>query len=123
MRRAPGSPEEARAARVLRSLVVANEAVLIGPVRQEALSSIESATRFREVRNRMRGFVDSELITFDYERAAEFVNVCRAAGVAGSPVDFLICAAAERLAQPIYTLDTDFERYRDLLGIELYQPA
>jgi predicted nucleic acid-binding protein len=33
----------------------------------------------------------------------------------------LICAVAERLEAPIFTLDRDFEHYRDILGTELYE--
>jgi predicted nucleic acid-binding protein len=78
--------------------------------------------QFLNSREQMRLVADTPLLTFDFERAAEFSNACRAAGIAGSPVDVLICAASERLEAPIYTLDRDFERYRDLLGIELYEP-
>jgi hypothetical protein len=53
-------------------------------------------------------------------RAAEHFNRCRAAGIAGSPVDFLICAAAERLAVPIFTTDVDFPRFARHVPIRLF---
>jgi hypothetical protein len=59
---------------------------------------------------------------FDFERAAEMTNQCLRVGIAGSSTDMLICAVAERLEAPVFTLDRDFERYRDILEIELYQP-
>jgi hypothetical protein len=79
--------------------------------------------QFVAAREQLRAVSDTELVTFDFERAAEFSNTCRAAGIVGSPVDMLICAVAERLNTPIFTLDHDFDRYRDILGIALREPA
>ena len=63
---------------------------------------------------------ESDLLA-DHVRAAEHFNRCRAAGIAGSPVDFLICAAAERLAVPIFTTDLDFPRFARHVPIRLFR--
>jgi predicted nucleic acid-binding protein len=54
-----------------------------------------------------------------YEEAARCSNRCRAADVAGSSVDFLICAVALRQKLTILTTDADFDRYATVLPITL----
>src|SRR4051812_26626369 len=75
-------------------LVRDNRAILIGPVRQEILTGIRSSAQFDRLQEHLRGFDDVELPADDYEQAARFSNVCRASGVMGSPVDFLVCSVA-----------------------------
>jgi len=58
----------------------------------------------------------------DYEAAALASNDCRAAGVSGSAVDFLICAVALRRNWPVFTMDHDFTRYARHLPLRLHQP-
>ena len=94
---------------------------MIGPVRQEILSGIPDETQFRKLKAKLRAFEDLELTSDDYELAAEFTNACRKKGVQGSHIDFLICAVAVRNKLPIFTLDKDFERYAQPLGISLYR--
>jgi predicted nucleic acid-binding protein len=48
-------------------------------------------------------------------------NQCRARGISGSAVDFLICAAAHRLKWAIFTTDLDFQRYASVLPLGLYR--
>jgi predicted nucleic acid-binding protein len=50
-------------------------------------------------------------------------NRCRARGIAGSAIDFLICAVAHRRKWQIFTVDRDFERYAKVLGLRLYRAA
>lgn len=57
---------------------------LRGPVRQEILPGIQSIDRFTKLRDHLRPFLDLELITGDFESAAEFYNLCRGKGVQGS---------------------------------------
>ena len=106
----------------LRDMLVSREALIIGPVRQEVLTGLRDPDRFLRVREGLRGVEDVPLISYDYERAAEISNTLRAGGVASSPVDALLCAVAERVAVPVFTLDQDFARYSSLLGLELHQP-
>jgi predicted nucleic acid-binding protein len=68
----------------------------------------------------MRMFSDEQLTREDFEEPAEAGNTCRNAGVAGSAVDLLICAAAPRLGCEIFTTDEDFRRYASHLPIRLH---
>lgn len=104
----------------LRSLIQEGRVAMIGPVRQELLSGLRSAAAFEQLRAHLEPFADEPLETADFERAAEHFNTCRAKGVQGSNIDFLICAAAERRSLPIFTTDADFLRFARLLPIELH---
>ena len=113
------SPEELQIVLRLTELIRGGRARIIGPVRQELLSGIRNAGQFESVRARMRSFDDEAIEQDDYEEAARIHNQCRSAGIAGSPVDFLLCAVARRREWPVFTLDRDFERYAPLAGIRL----
>ena len=52
-------------------------------------------------------------------RSAEIANRCRANGVQGSAVDFLICAVTKRLDAELYTLDQDFRLFQPIVGLRL----
>ena len=93
---------------------------IIGPIRQELLSGIRDAERFKTVKERLRIFPDLEVLTQDYEEAASFYNRCRAKGIQGSSTDYLICAIAIRHDLAIFTDDRDFLSYRKVLPIRLY---
>jgi predicted nucleic acid-binding protein len=95
-------------------------AQLVGVVRQELLSGIREEERFRKLRDYLRAFDDPPLETGDYEQAAQMHNRCRARGIAGSAIDFLICAIASRRNWQIFTTDQDFERYSRVLGLKMY---
>ena len=97
-------------------------AALIGPIRQELLSGISNDEQFRILKKRLRPFEDLALTQADYERAAEFYNACRKAGIQGSQIDFLICSVSVGNGVPIFTTDKDFLRYKKHLPIFLYQP-
>ncbi|TRZ89634.1 PIN domain nuclease [bacterium] len=115
------SLKEALAVDQLKELIRDGRVIVIGPVRQEILSGIPDETQFRKLKAKLRAFEDLELTSDDYELAAEFTNACRKKGVQGSHIDFLICAVAVRNKLPIFTLDKDFERYAQPLGISLYR--
>jgi hypothetical protein len=95
-------------------------AQLVGVVRQELLSGIREPERFRKLREYLRAFDDPAVDTEDYEEAAQMHNRCRARGIAGSAIDFLICSVAFRRQWQIFTTDEDFERYGRILGLKLY---
>ena len=124
LRRSPKDlgPVHSRFVEEFAELVRENRAEIIGPIRQELLSGIREGSRFRSVRDHVRAFEDSLLTTEDYEEAAQISNQCRAAGISGSPVDFLICATALRRRWQIFTLDKDFQEYARYLGIVLFVP-
>ena len=103
-------------------LVREGGAGLLGIVRQEVLSGILDADVARRLRDRLRAFPDLEVSTSDHEAAADHFNVCRAHGVQGSPVDFLLCAMALRLEVPLFTTDRDFTRYARILPLRLHDP-
>ena len=103
-------------------LVQERRAAIIGPIRQELLSGIADDVAFERLRERLRSFDDLRLTAEDHEDAARFNNRCRAAGVAGSAIDLLICAAAARRDLPIFTVDADFGRYARLLPLVLHRP-
>jgi predicted nucleic acid-binding protein len=123
LRRRQGSrnTEEARLVQAWEELVRDGRIVLLGLIRQEILSGIADARQFERLRDALAAFPDEDILTADHVRAAEHFNRCRAAGIAGSPVDFVICAAAERLAAPIFTTDLDFPRFARHLPIRLFR--
>jgi len=57
----------------------------------------------------------------DYEEAAYINNQCRLRGIAGSAIDFLICAVASRRDWQIFTSDQDFTRYVAVASLKLYE--
>lgn len=106
----------------LAALAHEGRAGLIGAVRQEVLSGIAQKSRFEYLRNLLRDFDDEAVSTDDYEEAARHTNTCLSKGVAGSAIDFLICAVATRRDFEILTTDPDFERYAKHIPIRLHRP-
>lgn len=94
---------------------------LIGPIRQEVLSGINAKQQFDKLKSYLSAFPDLSIETNDYEKAAEFYNTCRKAGIQGSNTDFLICAISANHDLPIYTVDKDFNQYKRKLPIVLYK--
>lgn len=94
---------------------------IIGPVRQEILSGISDPIKFQNLKERISALTDIEIITEDYERAAQFSNECRKNGIQGSHTDFLICSVSVRLNLLIFTLDADFKNYLRFLPIRLFE--
>lgn len=95
---------------------------IIGPIKQEILSAYKDKTKFNKIRQHLADFPNTEIEDIDYETAAEFHSICRGKGVQGSHIDFLICAISVRCKMNIFTNDSDFERYKKHLPIELYNP-
>jgi predicted nucleic acid-binding protein len=106
--------------RALADLVGYGRAQLIGPIRQELLSGIREQAQFVRLRDALRLYEETTLVTGDFEEAARMSNECRRRGITGSPVDFLLCAVAEHHKWQIFTSDRDFERYRRILGLTLF---
>ncbi len=115
-------PEGTAIVRELRELIVEGRANLIGPVRQEVLSGIRDSAQFRRLRDALRAFPDVEVTTSDFERSAEFFNLCRSRGIQGSNTDFLICAVADRQHMSILTTDQDFPHFAEHIPVPLHQP-
>jgi predicted nucleic acid-binding protein len=114
--------EEARLVGVWEELVREGRIVLLGLIRQEVLSGIADQRQFGRLRDALAAFPDEIIMTVDHVRAAEHFNRCRSVGVQGSPIDFLICALAERLSVSIFTTDLDFPRFARTLPIRLLNP-
>ncbi len=103
----------------LRDLIQDGRACMMGAIRQELLSGIKYREQFTALQTKLRAFEDIALSQQDYERAAEFFNLCRSEGIQGSSTDFLICAAASSRKLPILTTDADFKLYAQHLPIHL----
>lgn len=103
-------------------LVRQGAAQLIGPIRQELLSGVRDEAAWERLRHALSPFPDLQLTTPDYELASPFFNRCRARGITGSAIDLAICAVAHRYELPIYTTDSDFTRYAEILGLSLHAP-
>lgn len=101
-------------------LVREGRAFMIGPVRQEILSGIRDTAQFNLLRDALRAFPDLMINTSDYETAAGFFNRCRARGIQGTHIDFLICAVASARSMTIFTTDRDFESFARILRIRLH---
>ena len=114
------SPREKRIADELANLIDEGRARLIGPIRQEILSGIREPSQYSRLREDLAAFEDEPVPSADFEFAAELSNQCRAAGIAGSTVDFLICGAAVRRNWSIFTADRDFQAYAKLLRLKLH---
>jgi predicted nucleic acid-binding protein len=123
LRRTGAIPKEDRLmVSELRELIHEVRAVLIGPIRQELLSGIQSKAQFNALKKHLEVFEDFPITRQDYERAAEFHTTCRQSGIQGSHIDFLICSMAKGAGMPIFTADKDFLLYGKHLPITLYQP-
>lgn len=106
--------------RALAELVREGRAQITGVIRQELLSGIRDAEQFEKLRDYLRAFEEPSLEVRDYEEAAHMHNQCRSRGIAGSTIDFLVCAVAQRRDWQVFTTDRDFERYGRVLGVALY---
>jgi len=118
-RRKDLSPEQRSLELLLRDLIIAGDAVLLGAIRQEILTGILDKAVFERMSTHLRDFDDLSLQPNDYERAAAFANKCTRHGVAPTPIDMLLCAVASGRDLPLLTLDKDFEHYAKHLPIRL----
>ena len=84
-------------------------------------TSVWSVALRRRSTGELRAFDDLSTDASAYECAARFFNQCRARGVQGSHIDFLICALADKHQVPIFTLDADFARYAKVCGVDLHR--
>jgi predicted nucleic acid-binding protein len=113
------SDREHQLTQALAELIREGRVQMLGPIRQELLSGIREEPQFRKLRHYLRAFPEYALEASDYEEAAHMNNQCRTKGIAGSAVDFLICAAAHRRGWTILTIDQDFQNYASVLPLRL----
>jgi len=104
----------------LAELIRDGRAQLMGVIRQELLSGIREEERFYKLRTYLRAFDEPDIEVLDYEEAARMHNLCRGRGIAGTAIDLLICAVAQRRRWHIFTTDRDFERYGRMIDLKLY---
>jgi predicted nucleic acid-binding protein len=90
---------------------------MMGAIPQELLSGIREEEKFVKLRNYPRAFDEPGIDIADYEEAAHMHNLCRARGIAGSAIDFLICAVAQRREWHISTTHRDFVRTGECWGL------
>lgn len=105
----------------LKSLIMDQRALIIGPIRQEILSGYSDVRKFKKLREKLSFFENTPIQDIDYEVAAELCNQCRKKGIQGSHIDFLICAVSTRMDVPIFTTDKDFSHYQKAISLKLYQ--
>ena len=117
------NPSEKGLLSAFEELVREGRVQIVGAIRQELLSGIREEERFERLAEYLRAFEGPDLGANDYEEAARMSNRCRAHGVAGSAIDFLICAVAHRRKWQIFTTDLDFSRYAKVLPLMLYKAA
>jgi predicted nucleic acid-binding protein len=113
------SDREHQLTQALAELIREGRVQMLGPIRLELLSGIREEPQFRKLRDYLRAFPEHALEASDYEDAAHMNNKCRTKGIAGSAVDFLICAAAHRRGWTILTTDQDFQNYASVLPLRL----
>lgn len=114
------SASEKRIVQELAELVSSGNAQIVGPIRQELLSGIKDEVKFGKLRDYLRAFDEPVLQILDYEEAARMSNSCRSRGIAGSAIDFLICAVAARHRWRIFTTDQDFAHYAKAAPVNLH---
>ena len=119
LRRKQHSDYDVRLIEYLAFLIRNKYAVMIGPIRQEILSGIPDKNTFIKLKKALEAFSDFEITTADYEKAAEYYNICRSKGIQGSHTDYLICSVAHNNNFSILTADKDFINYKKHIGIEL----
>jgi predicted nucleic acid-binding protein len=112
--------DEERLTRVFAELIREGRAQILGPIRQELLAGIREENSFRKLRTQLRAFDEPPIEAADYEEAASMNNRCRACGIAGSAIDFLICSVAHRHGWQILTTDRDFQHFATVLPLRLF---
>ena len=105
------------------SLISDQRVILLGPIRQEVLSGYSDKASFEKLNTKLRCFENTQITDDDYVQAAIFSNTCRAKGVQGSHIDFLICSVAFRLNTEIFTTDKDFFHYGKHIPVKLLNLA
>jgi predicted nucleic acid-binding protein len=102
----------------LRELILANRVVLIGPILQEILSGVRGKKDFDALRQRFSSYDFLVMTEVVHVKAAEYYNVCKAHGVNGGHVDFLICAAAVHYGCAVLTVDSDFTLFEKFVPVQ-----
>lgn len=124
LRRRPRAlpPGQAVVQQELARIIDEGRARLVGVVRQELLSGIREKSQSERLRTDLRAFDDVSLAVEDHEEAAAACNRCRSRGIAGSTIDFLLCAIAMRRDWTLFTTDADFQRIARHVPLRIHHP-
>lgn len=106
-------------AQELSQLIQDGRVAMLGVIRQELLSGLKEQAHFEKLREYLRAFPDVAVVAQHHEEAAAYFNQCRRKGIQGSNTDFFICAVAVHHGYSIFTTDSDFEHYAQVLPIRL----
>lgn len=116
-------PEQRGHLEEVRLLIREGRALMPGPIRQELLSGIHDEVSFERIRALSEGVPDLPVERDDYVEAARLSNRCRDKGIAGAPIDLLVCAVCLRTDLPVFSTDADFDRFESLLKIRRHRPT
>ena len=103
----------------IQELIIGSKVAIIGPVRQELLSGVSDRNQFIKLKDKLSAFRDMPLKEEYFVIAAEFSNICRAKGIQGTNVDFLLCSVAVVEKMLIWSEDKDFDGYAKYISIDL----
>ena len=106
--------------RAFQDLIDDEQVLMIGPIRQEALSGLRDAKRYEQIRKALRSWIDEPIETSVFELAASFFNLCQSKGIQGSHTDFLICACSVSWDAEILSKDKDYRLYAKHIPIQLF---
>ncbi len=124
-RRSPSrlNPSEREVVAELSRLLLSGRVLMLGAIRQELLSGLRLPERWNTVVQWIDDLVHALATRVDHDHAARYHNRCAEHGVAATNYDMLICAMADRLKLPIFTMDADFVCYARCLNIALHSPT
>lgn len=105
--------------KVFLELIENRQIGLFGVIKQEILSGIQDPEQFDFVAAELASFPTIFASDADHVTAAKCFNICRAAGIQGSHIDFLIVAMSMNYKCRILTSDKDFGYYRKCLTFDL----
>ena len=116
-------PSKDAVAEEVARLVCADAVQMIGPIRQELLSGAQPSDRFEQLKEYLRFYPNLKLEEEDDETAARYYNYLRARGVQTMGTDLLICAAAVRRDQKVFSTDKDLAGYARHIPVNLHRAA
>jgi predicted nucleic acid-binding protein len=96
--------------------------VVPGIVFQELLGGVRSDRQFEELLQRLLTFTVVAASIDHHLSAAHSVNVCRSCGIAVTSADALIAAQTIAYGGQLFTLDQNFERIAETIGLALFKP-
>ena len=117
------SENEKKMINYLSNIIRDGRVIMVGAIRQEILCGISDENRFETLKSALEAFSDFELTEEDYISAARYYNKCRSYGIQGSVTDFLICSVAAHHNFSIFTLDNDFNHYKEYIDLDLVKES